>query len=90
MVELAALDTSEMDDEALWLMLEEPEWLETEFEAIMRASGVVDGAAVAMAPRTPGPRLVWTGGHGPAPGREWRGGHLPTAARTRVRSPPLP
>ncbi|MEL4317487.1 hypothetical protein WJX64_00565 [Leifsonia sp. YIM 134122] len=89
-MELDARDSTELDDEALWLLLEEREWLDAEFEAIMRACGIVDGAAVAMSPRALGPSQAWTGRGLSQRDGEWRSSRVSNSAGIRVRSPPIP
>lgn len=87
-VRFEELTASETGEEVLTLLLHDPEWLATEFEAIMNASGIYDASNVASVAQVPVPQARFADGdavpHGLNPAdispaaNEW----------TRLRSPP--
>jgi hypothetical protein len=86
--ELEERAASDIDDEALELLLMDPMWVAVEFEAIMRASEVDDGSIVATVPRRPWRSVTEVDSDGPSSARNGYEHGTPNRGSSRVRSPP--
>jgi len=80
--------TSDPGEEVLALLLDDPDWVAAEFQAVMQASGFEDDSLVAVMPPLPGWRGGLPHGDGRSPLR-LRSCALSRSGAARVRSPPI-
>jgi len=81
--------TSDPGEEVLALLLDDPDWLAAEFQAITQASGLEDDSLVAVMPAVPGRRRGLLGGDGRSPFQLRSREISRIRAVPRVRSPPV-